>query len=466
MRTSPDGRHRVISDACSLLEEWTGFDLRETTPHRIADAFGRRATELGYDHPLAYLRQLRTQAPTDDEPQRLINLITNGLTAFWRDEPQLSALRSILNHLRDVRGGRPITIWCAGVSTGEEAYTAAIIAHEEGVPVTILGTDINTDTLAAAREGIFSEWSLRRLSEDRRRQFLRRHDKHHFLARHAAFQDLRFQRHNLLASPPSSPAADGTWDVILCRNVLIYFSPDAMERALRRMADSLSPEGYLLFGSSEQISTDRMGPDAPHLRPLRHGAGFVYRPGKTRTGHTIQPGHIAFSAAPAGDPIIHAPGPIEPSGLDETTSDAGESGTVNDLLHAGAEHLRQGDLEDALACFEACLGYDPFHVECHCLMGAILQAIGATHQALEAFQKALFLAPRHWFAAHRTAVLHELRHDDDAARLAHKRTLEGLARHADPLDTSFVLRDLLTPVTGLREHAELRAREFLHDLPE
>lgn len=451
--------HRaLIAGVCALLEDWTGFDLRETTPQRIAEALTQRAASLGYADPAEYLQSLQRLRPTDEEPQLLVNLITNGLTAFWRDEPQLSALRSILRHLHEARStSAPVHIWCAGVSTGEEAYTAAMIAHEEALPVHVLGTDINTDFLRSAREGIYSKWSLRRLSDERRDRFLRAVDRHHFQIDHPAFQAVSFLHHNLLDPPPPSLASDRRWDLVLCRNVLIYFSPAATSRALRNMASSLSEEGYLLFGSSEQVHPDRLGPDAPELRPLRQGAGFVYRPGSGRTGRTIEPGRLILSEEHHEPQVPQFQREI---GLEETTSDAGQAQIVTDLLRSGADHLQGGGLDEALACFEACLGYDPFHVECHCLMGSLLQALGDPRRSLDAFQKALFLSPRHWFAAHRAATLHTQRGDPDAARLAHRRALQGLDAQEDPLDSSHVLRELLSPLEPLRSLARRQAEEL------
>lgn len=459
MNASPFQRQKIITRACELLEGWTGFTLRETAPRRIAETFGRRSVELGYDDPMAYLDALSDLPPTADEPQRLVNLITNGLTAFWRDEPQLSALRSILGHLYATNpASAPLQIWCAGVSTGEEAYTVAMIADEESIPVRILGSDVNTDFLETARRGVYSNWSLRRLDAQRQQAYLRPLDANHWKINHPAFQNVRLVQHNLLKPAPRSLRSNGAWDIILCRNVLIYFSRSATITALRHMANSLSREGYLMFGSSEQIHADRLGPDAPQLRPIRQGGGFLYRPGISQTGQTIEPGRW-YVDADGGDPSFFASSPA--LGLEETTSDVGENSTVVDLLHTSAEHLRDKDLELSLACLEACLGYDPFQLECHCLMGVILHSLGAPQQALDAFQKTLFLEPNHWFASYRTAAIHENRGDIDAARRAYRRTLESLGRPGDPLETSHVLRDIVGPVTKLRHQVRRQAEDFL-----
>ncbi len=456
--TAAVSHREVIARACDLLEQWTGFSLRDTAPQRIAETFRRRARHLGYSDPMAYFEALRDLPPTADEPQQLVNLITNGLTAFWRDEPQLSALQSVLRHLHTPMTLEPIYVWCAGVSTGEEAYTVAMIADEQQIPVDILGTDINTDFLDTAREGVFSSWSLRRLSAARREQYLAPADDDHWRLDHPAFDAVRFAHHNILASAPPSAHPDGSWDIILCRNVLIYFSDDAMTTALGNLAGALTETGYLMFGSSEQIHPERLGPDAPHLRSIRQGGGFLYRPGGSRTGQTIEPGRWDEDGSSAIAPI---PRPHNLSGLEETTSDASENNTVLHLLGTAADHLDDGELERALACLEAALGYDPFQVEGHCLMGSVLSTLGASQQALEAFQRALFLQPHHWFASHRTATIHQARGDVDAARRAFQRTLDDLSRNDDPLDDTIVLRDIIGSPSRVRLQAERQATAFL-----
>ena len=478
MMGSPIPHRKVITGACNLLEEWTGFALRETAPRRIAQTFTDRAHHLGYDDPMAYLEALHDLPPTAEEPQRLVNLITNGLTAFWRDKPQLSALSSLLDHLHCPHTAlEPLYVWCAGVSTGEEAYTVAILADEEDVDVHVLGTDINTDFLATARRGTYDEWSLRRLPTDRRDTYLRRINDRRWTTDHEAFANVHFDHHNLLDSAPASPHPDGKWDIILCRNVLIYFSNDATAQVLRHMTDQLADDGYLIFGSSEQLHPEDLGPEAPALRPIRRGGGFVYRPGKGCTGATIEPD--SWPREPSGSfpslpPIEdhnspgHTSSPTtlgDVSTLAETTSNVDDGDTVVELLHSAAEHIGDGELELAAHCLEAALGYDPFQVECHCLMGTILHSLGAAERATEAFQKALFLAPNHWYAAHRTAIIHEAHGDIDSARRAFRRTLRGLESSSDPVDDTYVLREVIDDIFRLRHQAKRQARAFLqlHD---
>lgn len=435
----------LIDRAYDLLEHWTGFAHRDSAPHRLTQVLAKRAALLGFDSTHDYLDALTDRAPTEDEPQRLINLVTNGLTAFWRDDPQLSAFRSALRLLNSRRApSSPVAIWCAGVSTGEEAYTLAIIADEEDIPVHILGTDINTDFLQRARLGIYESWSLRRLSDKRRNQYLTPLDHHRWQVNHRAFDHVRFAHHNLLSAPPPPPTPDPHWDLIICQNVLIYFSAETTAAVLEHFTQALSPSGFLLFGSTEQIYPERLSSSTPRLRPTRQGRGFLYRP--------------ATAPRKARDDELPPPPPI--SGLDEPTSDFSEQNTAQTLLEDATAHMAKGDIELAMACLEACLSYDPFHPEAHCMMGATLQALGASHSALTAFQKALFLEPDHWFAAYRSAAIYESLGQLDLASRGYHRTLQALDRQHDPLQTSPSLRSLLPPLQDLRELYRQNALQF------
>lgn len=466
-------RQKLINQAEQLVKQWTGQSLRQTSPRRIIGTFRNRARRLGYDSPQHYLRALRELEPTDDEPQRLVNLLTNGLTAFWRDAPQLSALRSLLNHLYDPGlSTEPIHIWCAGASTGEEPYTVAMIADEESVPVEVVGSDVNTEFLQTARRGIYSGWSLRRLPAQQRREYLRKINDDRWQIDHPCFSQVRFAHHNILAPPLRSNHPAGSWDLILCRNVLIYFSRSATGQALKNLTSVLAEHGYLMFGSSEQIHPERLGADAPQLRPVRRGEGFLYRPGRQRTGQTIDPGagwvadeDSGLPSIPRADSSTSTDSEPQVSTLEEDTlpdNDTTGGDTVQTLADTAVEHLKDGDHEGALACLEAVLGYDPFHVESHCVMGAVFQSLGATEEALEAFQKALFLEPYQWFAAHRTAMIHEQMGNAAEARRFHRRTIRGLDELDDTGEDNRILRAAIGSMTRARQLARSSADEFFH----
>lgn len=397
----------AVGVACQLIGEWTGFELRESAPRRIKEFLERRATMLGYSSLALYLEDLRTADEREPEPQRLINLVTNGLTAFWRDAAQLEAMRAAITE--GFEGlDRPVRIWCAGCSTGEEAYTVAMIADEEDVSVEVVGTDINTDFLQHAAVGLYAGWSLRRLDDRRKEKFFLEIEGQ-WAVRNDLLSTVEFQRHNLLKEPPHGP-----WDIILCRNVLIYHSPDAVQRITENFATALTQDGFLLMGSSEQLQ------DEWNLfRPSQHGGGFLYRHANRTPGSTMPVPVLTdeFVAPPELAPI---------STLEEETIDIEDDEAVIRLLRSGISHQRAGHRESALACYEAAAGYDPFVPDTYCLMAVALEASGASAKAAESFQKALFVNPYHWFAAFKLGQLQDAHGEQRRAAQAYRQALEGM----------------------------------------
>jgi chemotaxis protein methyltransferase CheR len=184
--------------------------------------------------------------------QEFINAMTTNLTRFFREAGHFELLAKLL---AEAPAGRPLSIWCAGCSTGEEAYTIAMTAVETlGEPCSslrVLATDVDTDVLATAAAGVYPAEAARDLERARLRRF--------FLAgtgansgrirvRPELGQLVRFEHHNLRGS--AWPAA-ASFDAIFCRNVLIYFDQKTQAEVLERFRACLRPQGLLFSGHSE-----------------------------------------------------------------------------------------------------------------------------------------------------------------------------------------------------------------------
>lgn len=194
------------------------------------------------------------QSPGDARDALLAEL-TVGETYFFRDEGQLDLLRTtILPDLLRTRGPEaPIRIWSAGCASGEEPYTLAMLLREAGWPRTarILGTDVARPRLEAARRARYTRWSLRGVSEARIERWFQRRASHYQLADEIR-QSVRYSVLNLMTDEYPSPAtATDEQDVVLCRNVLIYFTMDVVARIAARLLSSLAPDGWLLLGASD-----------------------------------------------------------------------------------------------------------------------------------------------------------------------------------------------------------------------
>ena len=419
----------LVQIAYKIIGSLTGFELHGTSPSRVLEFVRRRAEMMNYASPALYLEDLKTASPLDPEPQRLINLITNGVTCFWRDEPQLEAYRAALRELKDRNLGRPVRIWCAGCSTGDEAYTVAMIADEEGVDARVLGTDINTEVLSHATLGRYDSWSLRRLDPARRDAYFTQMNEDQWDITSRLFDFVEFQQHNILKRPLTSDP----YDIILCRNVLIYFGSTAKRMASENFAVALDGDGYLILGSSEQLEDDW------HLwRASRQADGYVYRHAQKDAGTTMPIVLDDFE-----DEISFGYDDV-PSTVEEDTIEFDEHDVILELLERSQTHRRRDELERALACYEAAAGYDPFVPETYVLTGDLLEHQVAPVRAMEAYRKVLFLNPYHWFASYRIAQLHHRHHEERRAIQAYRQTLEGLD-HAEALDRVEGLEELVFP---------------------
>jgi len=211
--------------------------------------------------------------------RRIVEAIVTTETQFFRDDGPFRALKyKILPEIIDRRSKGPglvrIRIWSAGCSTGQEVYSIAITVKELLVDlsrylVRILGTDISDEAIAKASRGIYSPFEIERgLSRELLFKYFERNGD-----RWKVKDELRalvtFRRHNLLE--PFEPL--GVFDVIFCRNVLIYFKPQDRKGILQRMARVLEPDGYLLLGASESLAGI-----CDLFEPVEHFRTVIYRP--------------------------------------------------------------------------------------------------------------------------------------------------------------------------------------------
>ncbi|WP_369061962.1 protein-glutamate O-methyltransferase CheR [Caulobacter sp. 73W] len=241
---------------CREVLVWTGMRFDESRRYYVERRVFDRMDALGDQTFGDYFGRVgRDQA----ERERLINAFTVNETYFYREEHQFACLVNDL--LPDIastrRPGDKIRLWSAPCSTGEEAYSIALWLLEnwrmvDAYHVEIVGSDIDTDALDAAQAGLYGERALARLPqsvadayfEPARRQ------------RRKIIDDLRelvtFTQANLIDA--ASLQSQGLFDVIFCRNVLIYFDEDARRQAADNLYDRLAPGGYLCLGHSEAMA--------------------------------------------------------------------------------------------------------------------------------------------------------------------------------------------------------------------
>lgn len=205
-------------------------------------------------------------AVAEAEFSRLINLLTIGETHFFRDTPQFNAIATavlpqLIERKREeaqAAGAMPqLRLWSAGCASGEEPYSLAILLYELIPDITnwhilILGTDINTDILAKARQAVYSDWSFResRALALRSIYFSRQEKRYHL---HENIKRMvTFAQHNLIEDTfPAVHQNTIAMDLIICRNVMIYFATETVQMLAKRFYEALLPAGWFIVGHSE-----------------------------------------------------------------------------------------------------------------------------------------------------------------------------------------------------------------------
>jgi chemotaxis protein methyltransferase CheR len=417
----------------AFLTARTGMSLSGPQVRRLDARLAARSHGLT---PQQYLNHLKSPSGTL-ELEELINAVVVHKTDLFRDEVQLFAFRSqVLTPLVE-RTRRPLRVWSAGCATGEEVATLLVLLAEAGADgdSTVLGTDISAQALRQAQGLGFTPEQLRRVPPGTRERYFVPAGGRLALAP-ALRQRASFQLHNLMDTPYPAPAGGGGFDVIFCRNVLIYFTTEAFQRTVEVLASSLVPGGTLVLSSSEPLLQL-----PPSLRVLRGEQAFFYmradeaaggegatgfplerrrdsgsapavgtpgpgsderkeagsgRPGDTaRGGAELQrpvTGEPASRASPGAPvwlpaPVSQVPPPAEPESRALAASASAEAdrlfaGVLDGTSSGGTEDMAEKDLR-------RCLSLDPDHASARYLLGLLLEQGGRPTEACAEYRRAL-----------------------------------------------------------------------------
>lgn len=253
--------HPAFGALKRLVIERTGHFYYEDKDDLLAERLARRYAETGCRDTAAYIERLQNGFEGEAEWRALEAEITIGETFFFRYKEQFEALRTTIlpNLIARKAESRRLRIWSAGCANGSEAYSVAIMLHRllgeqiDGWRISILGTDINEAFLAKAKQASFNAWALRSLNaEERLQDFKPEPDGRHWTLRPRYRGMVRFERHNLMSLlDGTAPLQMTDFDLILCRNVLIYFQMTVVERLVAALGQRLAGGGWLLVGHAE-----------------------------------------------------------------------------------------------------------------------------------------------------------------------------------------------------------------------
>lgn len=278
-----------------IISSKTGIKIRSEDQLNLQQKIDKRIKELGLKNEQDYLSLLSGSSPAStDEWHKLISQITTGESYFFRDRGQIELLRQNLlpNLLEKKQAQKTLNILSAGCSTGEEVYSLAIILGEimpniESWNINLVGIDLNDEAIVKAKRGIFPEWSFRGVEPHYRSVFFR-HKLEGWEVIDPLKQKVRFYQCNLIEDAiPVFPI--GSVDLIICRNVFIYFDPEKISLVLAKFIDLLSSGGYLLTGH-----TELQGQELGSLKAISFPESMVFQ---MATEHDEN--HIALMPTPS-----------------------------------------------------------------------------------------------------------------------------------------------------------------------
>jgi chemotaxis protein methyltransferase CheR len=260
---------------CEFLYRRIGVVFTEAKRYYVERRLADRMEATGATSFAGYFARLRSDAY--GEVVQLVNALTVNETYFYREDHQLRCLTTDLLTLRTraKRAGEAIRIWSVPCSTGEEPYSIAIWLLEnwrlvDAYDIEIVGSDIDTAALAAAREGVFGRRALMRLPPELAEKYFVPAGPERWRILDELRQSVRFTPVNLIE--PAETRPNGRFDVIFCRNVLIYFDDASRRVAAENLYENLAPGGYICLGHSESMSRI-----SPLFEVCRYADAIVYR---------------------------------------------------------------------------------------------------------------------------------------------------------------------------------------------
>ncbi len=269
-----------VTEMLGIVLRETGVDFFRYRRPTVLRRIHNRMMSLRIACPDAYLARLRSDPA---ESAGLAERITIKVSRFYRNAATFDLLRrEVLPALVRQRGERALRLWSAGCGCGEEAYTLAMLLDELDVEGTVDATDIDPAALSAAACGTYGAAALGELPTDLATQYTEHRPgpgDSAYTVRDSIRQRVRFLRHDLTAG--GGPRAEARYDLIACRNVLIYLQPPAQHDALAALIGCLGPGGVLCLGEAEWPPA----PLAASLRTIhqRHRLFAVSTPGKEPT---------------------------------------------------------------------------------------------------------------------------------------------------------------------------------------
>lgn len=460
----------LLLDVSQRIARSMGLDFPLNRRADLLRGLRSAARELGFERLEAFLRCLAASPLTGHQVQLLAHHLTVGETYFFREPVVFDILeRIILPEVKKQCGaaGQSMRIWSAGCCSGEEAYSLAISVRRSlgaaSGQAAILATDINDQFLAKAKAAAFGEWSFRGVPRAVRKEYFKKEGRQKWRVSPLIRDMVEFESHNLAEGAPAGMANPGTpASLILCRNVLLYFTPEKAREIIEKLRGCLMEGGWLVLGANDIPSGG-----VPGLETVRlEGLTFFRKPAAGgKRAENPEPREIAVPEMP----VLEMPLPLagnweqgwealsRPAGEDRENETSGreqalrlyETGDYEQAARVLAASVRasggdieamallaralanQNKFEEALAWSERVLDKEKVHPAMHYLRGTIFEAKGDPVEAAAAFQRALYARPE-LLAAHFALGNIARKQQKDALAQKHYRNAMELALKHGP----------------------------------
>src|SRR5574340_47856 len=392
----------------------TGLGYFADRDEDFAARLGRRLAVGGCR---AYLDRLRNHGR--GEMDALVGELTLGETYFFRQREHFDFLRdSVFPALfAQNRPSRTLSIWSAGCATGAEPYSIAMLLRREFAreikdwEIAILGTDINVEFLARAREAVYDDWAFRETPPEVREACFRRQDRRWALLPEYK-RGVAFHYHNLVAG---SPPHGGPFDLIMCRNVMIYFGPEQAASVASLFYDALAGHGALLVGHAEF--------NPAIFRQFRTVVAF------NTTVYQKPSGQVPPSA-PRPEPEIPQATPIEPRSRHLPAAPP-PAARETPMLEDVRAHADRGEWQQAAAECAELIRANPLNAPAHFTAGLVFEHTGRAAEAEAALRRAIYLDRRFTMAHYHLGICLQSTGNSAQARKAFGNALNLLSERPD-----------------------------------
>ncbi len=468
----------LLKDFKQIISQQMGLRIRDDDNGKLKKSIFSRMKILKISDAEAYYRLLLFDTSDQNlEWRKLATLLTTAETFFFRDKGQFKLLRDrIMPELIESRKNeRKLRIWSAGCSTGEEPYSLAILLDEllpqqTGWDILILGTDINKEAIDKAKQGVYSEWSFRMVELGIRERYFRK-KRNGWNIDGWIRSMVTFERGNLRKDTfPNHSLELYDMDLILCRNVFIYFEREAISEVIKKFTSTLKNDGYLFTGHSELFDQElgslrtrffpesiiyqrddnvplekwksaiKPKPPLPSIQlpPLQP----IFKPEPEPKKRATLPVFSPPSAAPkpkiskaittsTKNPLIEAEDAFNDGTYGVVIEKAEQAIAINpqsfDAYYLMAQaYANLGDHDDAAECCRQALKINLYAVEPHYLLAHIAEERGNVDEAKSYLKKIIYTSPSFVAAYLDLASLYESEGDNSRARKMRSTALQLL----------------------------------------